>query len=72
MASSTFVFVSSDFGAGVVLFTCPVLMLSYHPYVTDRVVFTFRLTACKVFLIGIYVVNTNIVNISVVGKYLSN
>ena len=44
MASSTFVFVSSDSGAGVVLFTCPVLLLSYHPYVTDRVVFTFRLT----------------------------
>ena len=44
MASSTFVFVSSDSGAGVVLFTCPVLLLSYHPYVIDRVVFTFRLT----------------------------
>ena len=44
MASSTFVFVSSDSGADVVLFACPVLLLSYHPYVTDRVVFTFRLT----------------------------
>ena len=44
MASSTFVFASSDSGAGVVVFGCFVLLLSYHPYVTDRVVFTFRLT----------------------------
>ena len=49
MASSTFVFVSSDSGAGVVLFTCHVLLLSYHPYVIDRVVFTFRLTAYNLY-----------------------
>ena len=49
MASSTFVFVSSNSGAGVVLFTCPVQLLSYHPYVTDRVVFTFRLTPTEAF-----------------------
>ena len=52
MASSTFVFVSSDSGADVVLFTCPVLLLSYHPYVTDRVVFTFRLTVFFFFCHG--------------------
>ena len=44
MAYSTFVFVSSNSCADVVLFICDVIMLNYHPYVIDWVISTFRLS----------------------------